>query len=195
MTVNVWYPIENIKPPGFGYLIPRSVPQEQNPEQALGVFFDSDVAVGAANEPKGTKLFVLMGGHYYDNKTPPTEEEAVEQAKAVLERHLGIPRETPCFAMARLARDCIPQHFVGHRELMATADRQLNEAFDGHLTVAGGSFARPGALSGIRSGYDAAMQIAAGKPATGLEVFREVKPELIGVQRPEIRVRNFAKPG
>jgi oxygen-dependent protoporphyrinogen oxidase len=195
MTVNVWYPIENIKPPGFGYLIPRSVSPEQNPEHALGVVFDSDIGVGAANEPKGTKLFVLMGGHYYDNKTPPTEEEAVAQAKAVLERHLGIPRETPCFAMARLARDCIPQLYVGHRELMATADRQLNEAFGGLLTVAGGSFSRPGAVAGIRAGYDAAMQIAAGKPSTGLEVFREVKPEFVGVARHEIRVRHFAKPG
>lgn len=190
MTVNVWFPLENIKPAGLGYLIPRGVPEEQNPERALGVFFDSDVGAGAADEPKGTKLFVLMGGHYYDGVTPPTEEEALEQAKAVLERHLGIPRDTRRFAMARLARDCIPQHVVGHRERMNAAHEELETAFDGRLTVAGGSYTRPGALSGIRAGYDAAMNVIDGKATTGLEGFDHV-PNEIAVSQEYIRVRNF----
>src|SRR5688572_28529137 len=35
MAVNLWFPEPNLKPPGFGYLIPRSVSQEVNPHHAL----------------------------------------------------------------------------------------------------------------------------------------------------------------
>lgn len=41
MVVNLWYKEEVLSPQheGFGYLIPRSVPVEENPERALGVVF------------------------------------------------------------------------------------------------------------------------------------------------------------
>lgn len=166
MTVNLWYPFENMKPPGFGYLIPRSVPPEQNPESALGVFFDSDVIrQRGPDEPPGTKLFVLMGGHYYEGREPPSEEEAVRQAKALLERHLGIPRETPCHAMARLARDCIPQHERGHRALLEHGHDQLLREFGGKLTVASGSYGRVGVMGALRNGWEAAACVIDDKGA------------------------------
>ncbi|KAJ6790092.1 hypothetical protein PWT90_02096 [Aphanocladium album] len=172
MTVNLWYPIENMKPRGFGYLIPRSVPAEQNPEHALGVFFDSDViAERGPDEPAGTKLFVLMGGHYYDGRNPPSEEEAVEQAKAVLERHLGIPRHTPCHAMARLARDCIPQPITGHEFRLRAADSQLLSEFEGRLTVASGSYGRIGVMGALRNGHAAAYSILRHHKYSGLDDF------------------------
>lgn len=197
MTVNLWYPVENIKPAGFGYLIPRSVTQENNPERALGVFFDSDVATTRSeDEPPGTKLFVLMGGHYYDPADKdavkvPSEEEAIEQAKAVVERHLGIPRDAPCHAMSRLAKDCIPQHFVGHRDLMASADKQLQASFGGKLSVAGGSYTKIGAMGAIRSGYDIAKQVAKDEDVTGLEEFRQFPPQFLGLPLHRIPVRRF----
>ena len=47
MVVNLYYSDPNILPErGFGYLIPRSIPFEQNPECALGVVFDSDSSIG-----------------------------------------------------------------------------------------------------------------------------------------------------
>lgn len=197
MTVNMWYPQKDIKPPGFGYLIPRSVPAEQNPERALGVFFDSDVGVGGgSNEPAGTKLFILMGGHYYDGEgvaPPPSEDEAIEQAKAILERHLGIPRSTPCFAMARFAKECIPQHYVGHHDLMMQADHQLRETFGGRLAVAGGSYSKIGAMGAIRAGYDVVKQALSGEEgwlATGLEHL-EFPEQFVGVPVPKIPVRRF----
>lgn len=170
MTVNLWYPMENMKPPGFGYLIPRSVPAEQNPENALGVFFDSDViAERGPDEPAGTKLFVLMGGHYYKGRRPPSEEEAIAQAKAVLERHVGIPRDTPCHAMARLAEDCIPQHNVGHHDLLVAADEQLASGFDGQLIAANGSYGRVGAMGALRNGYEAAKSVTSDEGWSGLD--------------------------
>lgn len=41
MVVNLWYNEQILSPQheGFGYLIPRSVPLEENPERALGVIF------------------------------------------------------------------------------------------------------------------------------------------------------------
>ncbi|KIW94819.1 protoporphyrinogen oxidase [Cladophialophora bantiana CBS 173.52] len=47
MVVNLYYSNQNLLPPsvrGFGYLIPRSVPLEQNPERALGVIFSSETS-------------------------------------------------------------------------------------------------------------------------------------------------------
>ncbi|KFA47703.1 hypothetical protein S40293_08103 [Stachybotrys chartarum IBT 40293] len=153
MTVNIWYPQENMKPAGFGYLIPRSVSPELNPEHALGVFFDSDVLEPGPGEPAGTKLFVLMGGHYYDRPgvEPPTEAQAIDQAKAMLERHLGIPRDTPCFAMAKMARDCIPQHKVGHEELLLSAHGEMEEHFGSSLAVVGGSYDKIGVMASLGS--------------------------------------------
>ena len=162
MTVNLWYPFADMKPYGTGYLVPRAVPLKDNPTRALGVFFDSDQDQCAGDEVSGTKLFVLMGGHYYDNEInpPDTEEEAISQAKYVVERHLKIPPETPCFAMARMAKNCIPQHLVGHQDLMRQVDTQLATAFGGRLGVAGGSYHRIGVLGALRAGYDAAARTA-----------------------------------
>ncbi|KZZ94772.1 protoporphyrinogen oxidase [Moelleriella libera RCEF 2490] len=209
MTVNMWYPRQGLKPRGFGYLIPRSVPREQNPERALGVFFDSDIgARTSVDEPHGTKLFVLMGGHYYESGAsppPPSEAVAVEQAKSLLERHLGIPASTPCFALARLARDCIPQHHVGHHDRMVQADQELRDAFAGRLAVAGGSYTKIGAMAALRAGYDIAKQTVSGSSSsnggggggsegddgwrtTGLEQF-EFAGDIVDVPVREITVR------
>ncbi|XWW93154.1 hypothetical protein V2A60_001083 [Cordyceps javanica] len=177
MTVNLWYPIENMKPPGFGYLIPHAVPAAQNPERALGVFFDSDViSERGPDEPAGTKLFVLMGGHYYGSHgdaaaAAPSEDEAVAQARSLLERHLGIPRGTPCHAMARLARGCIPQHNVGHGAMLRCGDEQLTAAFGGRLTVANGSYGRIGAMGALRNAHGAAHAVVSGHKSSGLEDF------------------------
>jgi oxygen-dependent protoporphyrinogen oxidase len=202
MTVNIWYPQTKLKPPGFGYLIPLSVSPGQNPERALGVFFDSDVGVRGPNEPPGTKLFVLMGGHYYDgSKSPPgssvpipTEEEAIQQAKKVLERHLGISQSTPCFAMARLAKDCIPQYDRGHQDTMSAADEELHENFGGRLAVAGGSYTKVGAMGALRNGYDIARTVAKEDwLATGLEQLVEFPTQFCGVPTERIPVRKFAR--
>lgn len=161
MTVNLWFPEENIKPPGTGYLIPGTVWPEVNPEHVLGVFFDSDVQARGPDEPAGTKLFVLMGGHYYKRPgaSPPSEEEAIRQARAVLERHLGIARDMPCHAVARLAKNCIPQHYVGHQERMVEAHRELRDAYNGRLAVAGGSYTRIGTVAALRAAYDIATHM------------------------------------
>ena len=163
MTVNIWYPFENVVPKGLGYLIPSTAPYEDNPERALGVFFDSHVGIGDAgpggSEP-GTKVFVLLGGHYYEGMDPPSEGQAIEQAKAVLERHLGVPRDTPCYATSRLAPNCLPQHLVGHNANVTKLSEQLERRFGNRLAAAGGSFGKPGVVPAARAGYDIASAVA-----------------------------------
>ena len=154
MVVNQFYSDPNLLPyRGFGYLLPRSVPLEQNPERALGVIFGSETstsdhrivgslefkmggaergrpkpediakAIAFAEEQakmtpnpsqdtaRGTKLTVMLGGHWWDGWDPksdlPDEESAIEMARAVVKRHLGIT-DMPVVAKARLARNAIP---------------------------------------------------------------------------------------
>ncbi|KAK1968910.1 protoporphyrinogen oxidase [Colletotrichum sublineola] len=192
MAVNLWYPQPglNASHPGVGYLVPRAV--DSNPEGLLGVFFDSDVVPRAPLEPEGTKFFVLLGGHYWDQYASyPTEEEGIEMAKSVLERHLGIPKTQPAFAMARLAKDCIPQHHVGHGERMGRAAGELYAAYGGKLAVAGGSYTSIGVMGGIRAGYDMATHVAQSEQThvgdTGLAQFRNMHTGLFQVSRTHLK--------
>jgi protoporphyrinogen oxidase len=157
MAVNLWFPQPNLKPPGFGYLIPRSVSEERNPHHALGVFFDSDIGNNHPDEPEGTKLFVLMGGHHYEKPgvSVPTPDEAVQQARELLEQHLGIPQSLPCHAEARFSHNCIPQHNVGHMQRVADLLHQLEDEFEGRLVPTGGSFTRIGGMAALGDGFHA----------------------------------------
>ncbi|KAK8137925.1 protoporphyrinogen oxidase [Apiospora sp. TS-2023a] len=165
MVVNMWYPNEDLLAanPGFGYLIPQGVSEEQNPERALGVLFDSDIQT--RKEQAGTKLTVMMGGHQWDKWAfLPDEQVAVEMAKNVVQRHLGIsPDEKGLVASARLCRDCLPQHTVGHRDRLRKAHYEIASAFQGQLMVAGPSYTTVGVIPSMRAGYDAAMRIARGR--------------------------------
>lgn len=158
---------------GFGYLIPASIPFEQNPERALGVIFDSDITPDPHNPPdgwaKGTRLTVMLGGHWWDGWSAyPDEEECVDMAQAVLRRHLGI-EEAPEVARCKVQRDCIPQYTVGFGERMQGLHRQLRDDFDGRLRVAGCWVGGVGVADCIRGGYEAARGLADGNNLTGLE--------------------------
>jgi protoporphyrinogen/coproporphyrinogen III oxidase len=163
MVVNLWYPNPDLLQhnPGFGYLIPQSVPPEENPECALGVLFDSDIETG--NEAKGTKLTVMLGGHYWsDWSILPDEEMATAMARSVVERHLGISQSEPFKSGAKMCKDCLPQHTVGHLDRLRKAHYELSAAFQGKLMVAGPSYTSVGVIPAMRAGYDAAMRIAKG---------------------------------
>jgi oxygen-dependent protoporphyrinogen oxidase len=179
-VVNLWYPQEDLHKPyyGFGYLIPGTVPADQNPECALGVMFDSsrenmyvpidaaaDVSAGNATMDSlpGTKVTVLLGGHYWSDLPQsflPDSTTAIESAKAVLERHLGIPRSTFAVTSSKLCVNAIPQHRVGHLKRLSEVRSELEAAFDGHLAVVGSSYQSPGVLPSIRAAREIAHDIA-----------------------------------
>lgn len=184
MVVGLWYPTSNLNHPhsGFGYLIPQGVSRSLNPENALGVLFDTDRELAGVpfsqlhnpNAPKGTspldtvpgtKMTVLMGGHYWD-KIPrenlPSLKEAIADAKAVVTRHLGIPKHENDQAVAcvSFSEACIPQHYVGHWSRMAKARDELQAAFGGKLAVAGPSYQMPGVFGSVRAAWDLTNYIA-----------------------------------
>ncbi|QSZ33754.1 hypothetical protein DSL72_005325 [Monilinia vaccinii-corymbosi] len=175
MVVNLYYRDEDILPErGFGYLIPRSIPFEQNPEFALGVVFDSVATVGQDTVP-GTKVTVMLGGHWWDGfETYPDEEEGVSMAKSVLKRHLNIDQE-PEMVHASLQKDCIPQYTVGHEQRLEQAHYELLSAYKGRLAVAGNSYTGVGVNDCVKAAKLVASNVARGNDITGLERFTEPK--------------------
>lgn len=183
-VVNIWYPIPYLNAPftGIGYLIPSTTPG--NDEGVLGVLFDSDREHRGRNyggdTVPGTKLTVMMGGHYWDTEPPYMHNAAkcIDMAKRAVERHLQISAEDAVGAVAttKLCRDCIPQHTVGHRERMANAHKELLRDFKGNLSVVGGSYQTPGINSALRGAADIGWELA-NKPTrhpvgqTGLQRF------------------------
>ena len=168
MVVNLYYSNPDLLPfHGFGYLIPRSVPFAQNPERALGVVFDSDATIGQ-DKIAGTKLTVMLGGHWWDNwDTYPDEGEGEYMAKAIIARHLNILEE-PQAVRVSLQRDCIPQYTVGHVKRMREAGASLLRIFDGKLRVAGNSFTGVGLNDCVRAAKDLVAELQAGMKGTGL---------------------------
>lgn len=180
MVVNLYFSDPTILPArGFGYLLPRSLPFEQNPEYALGVVFDSDATIGQDEIP-GTKVTVMLGGHWWDGWVAyPDEDMGASMAKAVLKRHLGISKE-PRAIHVGLQKDCIPQYTVGHTTRMEEGDDTLRSLFKGRLRVAGNSYTGVGLNDCIRSARNVVAGLVEGRNRdTGLEFFRvENGPQL-----------------
>ncbi len=168
MVVNLFFSNPNILPVhGFGYLLPRTVPFEQNPERALGVVFDTDASIGQ-DDVEGTKVTVMLGGHWWDDfDTYPDEAEGAAMARGVLERHLGI-EEFPRASRVSLQHNCIPQYAVGHDERMEKAHWTLNR-WGGRLRVAGNSYTGVGLNDCVRAARDVVKGLVDGTGKTGLD--------------------------
>lgn len=181
MVVNLWYPNLNLLDQGgFGYLIPATTPD--NDEGALGVLFDSDIEPDNGEVP-GTKLTVMLGGHHWDSwQHLPTESMGIAMAKEVVRRQLGIAETETVVAEARLCRDCLPQHFVGHRKRMKDAHYELLSTFQGHLTVAGPSYTSVGVIPAMRAGFDAGMRVARDHPQPWFKLPKEANANTNGLQ-------------
>jgi protoporphyrinogen oxidase len=174
--VNLYYNDPNTLPVrGFGYLIPRSIPFHQNPERALGVVFDSEIVPSGQDTVPGTKLTVMLGGHWWDDwSTIPSESESIAMAKAVLARHMNV-RTEPTATMFSSQKECIPQYTVGHSARLKEAHRHLLTNFKGRLKVAGNSYTGVGVNDCIKAARDAAASVDSGdwKSRTGLEGFEK----------------------
>ncbi|TLS25814.1 hypothetical protein PpBr36_07696 [Pyricularia pennisetigena] len=194
-VVNIWFPRSGLNHPhhGFGYLISSQADVERG---LLGVLFDSDRegavwrewkqradAVGGSKDekassssvayqepPTGTKLTVLLRVPW-ENEPPRSPEQAEAIALAHVRRQFGIAADEPVYTQVSTARDCIPQHEVGHQESLAAAHAQLESAFGGRLAVAGPSYTAPGILPSIRAAFDVAAS------CTGLDdAYRGLAP-------------------
>lgn len=186
MTVNFYFRTPNLHPPGFGYLIPLATPIEQNPERALGVVFDTSYSASSPNDEdilgpmqdtvskRGTKLTVMLGGHYWDGWSAyPTEEEGLQMAKSLLKRHLNITEE-PAASSVNLAKDCIPQYTVGYEDKLKNVHAELLDRFSGRLRVAGNWIRGVGVNDCLRSAWEVVKELR-DERKTGLEAAIEDK--------------------
>ena len=174
MVVNLFYSQQDLPIRGFGYLLPRSLPFEQNPEFALGVVFDSEASQTLDTAP-GTKLTVMLGGHWWDSLSGafPDAEEGARMAKAVVARHLGIQDE-PAAVRVGLQKDCIPQYVVGHPQRMRSGKEALLRHFDGKLIVAGAAYNGVSVNDCIRNAWEISRKLENGETGvTGLEKWAE----------------------
>ena len=172
MVVNLFYANPSLLPVrGFGYLLPRSIPIEQNPHRALGVVFDSDACEGQ-DSARGTKLTVMLGGHWWDPWSVlsiPSQEEGIQMAKATLKLHLGIDDE-PVIARARCQTECIPQYTLDHDEHMMALSKELLK-YNGRLRVAGSSYTGVGLNDCVRAAKDVVDGLINQTSVTGLDQF------------------------
>ncbi|ORY92782.1 hypothetical protein BCR35DRAFT_298315 [Leucosporidium creatinivorum] len=153
-------------PPGFGYLIPRSVPASANPHQVLGVIFDSDVMpeVDDSAEEGLVKISVLLGGSYWLDSHPPPDlshEDLVEAAMNTLRLHLpktAFP--SPAFAFTHTHRDCIPQVPVGYFEEVRTLGRSLRGVQGAKVAVVGGGVAGVGVNGAVKAAWEVGESFA-----------------------------------
>lgn len=186
MTVNFYFRTPDLHPPGFGYLIPLATSIDQNPERALGVVFDTSYSASSPDDPdiigpmqdtvskRGTKLTVMLGGHYWDGWSAyPTEEEGLQMAKSVLRRHLNI-KEEPAASAVNLAKDCIPQYTVGYEDKLKNVHSELLDRFSGRLRVAGNWIRGVGVNDCLRSAWEVARELR-DERKTGLEAAVEDK--------------------
>jgi oxygen-dependent protoporphyrinogen oxidase len=169
MVVNLYYQNPNLLPvDGFGYLIPRSVPYEQNPECGLGVIFASASSVGESpvapyptisqDSAPGTKITIMFGGHYWDGwkkEDYPDHETAVRMARTMLERHIGIT-DAPTVVRTRLQENAIPQYKPGHLKNMYQLSLAVKDDFYSRLVLAGNSYNGVGVGDCVRQGILAA---------------------------------------
>ncbi|KAJ5669466.1 hypothetical protein N7462_010536 [Penicillium macrosclerotiorum] len=169
MVVNLYYSNPNLLPvEGFGYLIPRSIPYEQNPECGLGVIFASSSSVGtsavapyesvAQDTAPGTKITVMFGGWYWDHLSPedyPDHDTAIRMARTMLQRHIGIT-DAPTVARSSLQKDAIPQYRPAHLGKMYNLSNQIRDQFHRRLILAGNSWTGVGVGDCVRQGILAA---------------------------------------
>ena len=174
MVINLFYKDPKLLPiEGFGYLIPKSVPLEENPDRALGVVFDTSSVPGQDGTP-GTKVTCIMGGHFWSGRTIselPSKDAAYKATKNVMAMHLGVTAE-PDLWNAKLQKDCIPQYTVGHHARMTSLHKTLKQNFPG-LGVLGSSFAGVSVNDCVLNARKLASQIAQTGSSTGLEDFHD----------------------
>jgi len=177
-VVNLYYSNPNLLPvSGFGYLIPQSIPFDQNPELALGVVFDSDAVQGQDSVP-GTKLTVMLGGHWWNTfSSPPNEERCLDMARTLLKRHLKVQDE-PTATNVVVQKHCIPQYPVGYRKnVLVPIHEALLKEYHGRLKVCGSRFHGVGVNDCIRAAADI-VESALGpewREKTGLEGFAKAQ--------------------
>ncbi|QSL66526.1 hypothetical protein MERGE_000906 [Pneumocystis wakefieldiae] len=150
LVVNLFFDNPNLLPfQTFGYLIPKSVSKEENPEQALGVIFDR--------------------GSFWKHKTIfPKESEFITLARNVVLRHLGI-KDIPVIVNCKLQKNSIPQYNLGHHHDLKNIHNYVYNTYQGNLSLVGNFYGGIGVNDCIKNAYFLTRRLKEKGKATGLE--------------------------
>ncbi|GAA5989515.1 hypothetical protein JCM10908_000513 [Rhodotorula pacifica] len=174
-------------PRGFGYLIPRTVSESQNPHQVLGVLFDTDVQpeVDSSIEQGLVKVSVLLGGSYWLDRVPPPSpphEDLVRAALETLRLHFpGTSFPAPVHAFSHTHQNCIPQVPPNSLSAFRAFGERLRKEGNGSLAVVGGGFSAVGVNGCVKSAWEVGTAMAelrngeVGRQEAGKAVARTVK--------------------
>lgn len=142
---------------GFGYLV---APKEK--ARILGVIFDSDTFSAHQQDPKQTRLTVMIGGDKDNHENVPdvlnmSNEELINIGREYLQQHLNI-QQTPDFTSVKICQNAIPQYTVGHSKRVDEIEQILSREFP-HLHIAGSSYYGVSVVDCISSGKKAALKL------------------------------------
>lgn len=115
-VVSVGYPSSLKLPKGFGYLV---APDQDS--DLLGVVWDSNIF---PSQSPGTRLTAMLGGSHRPDLIDRSPEELLAITQANLYKQMGILR-CPESWKIRIARQAIPQYFVGHHQRLTMLQQLL----------------------------------------------------------------------
>ncbi|KAI9293880.1 hypothetical protein K502DRAFT_325103 [Neoconidiobolus thromboides FSU 785] len=120
---------------GFGYLVPKSVPDSD----AIGVVYDS-CPFPSLSENK-TNITLMMGGPNFKDRfgDKPTKELVFSKAKQVIKDQLNIT-DTPNQHNITLQYNCIPQYQVDHHLRMKSLSGKIASKYSNKLFLLGASY-------------------------------------------------------
>jgi oxygen-dependent protoporphyrinogen oxidase len=137
---------------GFGFLIPR----KESEGRALGILFSSNLFEGRA--PAGKRILrVLMGGARNPDILPRSEDQLIDEAKATIQRYLGIQAEPEHIDVATW-QDRLPNYRPGHQARLRRL-AQLTEAAP-PIHFLGSSFTGSGVALCIRTARELAESLS-----------------------------------
>jgi len=144
-----------IVPPGFGYLVTRSM-QGYTTDDAgiIGVIFDSYLENGGAPSPvdKLMRLTAMVGGP----NPASTLDVDVPRVLEVIGRQLGARLPEPVFVQVGKNLKCIPTPTVGHVARVESLAADVKRLWDGRLAIVGAAVDGVAVGSCIEGGRKAA---------------------------------------
>ncbi|KAK4053234.1 oxygen-dependent protoporphyrinogen oxidase [Microbotryomycetes sp. JL221] len=163
-------------PPGFGYLIPRSIPIEMNPHRALGVIFDSDVMPNVDDSQQNNliKCSVLMGGSYWLDSGPPTSmthhDDLVRAALETIRLHVPQVKSMNSnlfkllFSLSHVHHECIPQVPPMYHEHVRSLEQRLQNVRQLRngvkVAIVGSGLASVGVNGAVKHAWNVGMSVA-----------------------------------
>ncbi|ODV71462.1 oxygen-dependent protoporphyrinogen oxidase [Cyberlindnera jadinii NRRL Y-1542] len=182
LLINLYIKKDILPYHGFGYLVPMSNP---NPFGLLGVIFDSEVEKGCVPLFNGstvsfdkeqvdgvyspadyTKLTIMCGGHYHDDRPFDGDIDALTRnCIDAAAKQLGIRLNTDNTHIEKTyIEKCIPQYNVGYESLKRDFDKKIQLEFKGMLSQGGMSFGDGiGVPDCFGQGYKGAVELAKGE--------------------------------